>query len=194
MNEPCHRHFSNSIYLSWGRESTKWLKNWRQVFCNQSKLKWRDTGIVAPLILFSCCSGAQPKLSCGGKSRCSVWVFEAVNKLDLQSARWDNICSAVSPEQAPMHMCVCVCSLPPGWPADSSNENCRYGSFFWKVLKNCCNCNIYRITSLLRIFLRVFLRNWNRPLQLFWPEFTFFTDGWTSNEMGTCQCVEMSEW
>lgn len=44
-----HRRFSNSIYLSWGRKSTKWLKKWRQVFCNQSKLKCRDTAIVAPL-------------------------------------------------------------------------------------------------------------------------------------------------
>lgn len=146
-----HRRFSNSIYLSWGSKS--------QVFCNQSEWKCRDTAIVAPLILFSCCSGAQTELSC---SRCSVWVFEAVNKLDLQSARWDNICSAVSSEPAPMHICVCLFSSRRLTSRLSQWKLSIWQLFlnslfsFGIILKNCCSCSIYRITSLLRVFSRLF--------------------------------------
>lgn len=147
-------------------------------------------------LFFSAAAVVHRQLSC---SRCSVWVFEAVNKLDLQSARWDNICSAVSSEPTPMHMRVCLFSS-----RRLTSRLSQWKLSIWQLFLNSLfSFGIILKTAVAAAFtaLRlccvsflVCLRNWNRPLQLFWPEFTFFTDGWTSNEMGTCQCVEMSEW
>lgn len=110
-------------------------------------------------LFFSAAAVVHRQLSC---SRCSVWVFEAVNKLDLQSARWDNICSAVSSEPAPMHICVCLFSSRRLTSRLSQWKLSIWQLFlnslfsFGIILKNCCSCSIYCITSLLRVFPRLF--------------------------------------
>lgn len=196
MNEPCHRRLSNSSYLSWGRKSTKWLKIWRQVFCNQSKVEGHgDRG------LFSSAAAVVHSQS---------WAAEETADAACGSLKlWTNLtCRArggiifALPSLRSRLPCLYVSVFVLFPPADQQTlpmktvdmaAFSKQSFFLWHHLKKLLQLQ-HLPHYVFAARLLVCLRNWNRPLQLFWPEFTFFTDGWTSNEMGTCQCVEMSEW